>query len=433
MVRYKISATINYIIIFILIIINIPINLTFAYSIDNVNIYINVNYNKNVTYILEADLVFTEFQNISSIEAYMKYNKLDYEYKSKIAFMDNLALKSRIQNYSWRMEDLRILKKSKNAYRIDYERNILYNGDDLSNTSLSMEMTVHKPLNNYISINSIMEIKTTNLDDILQFNITILLFRNIAKNASITTKYYTENNNVTYYIGWANITNAVLNITSTSNEIVKYYLGSYAPIILIDNPIEVLKLIEELHISTLYTDKTFLFEQKSSGPISTLLLNKTPLYVGIDGNIDSYLLKPPKAYPVHGSYNFITEITENNELYGKLYVEYVYNYGYRFVNEFFEDIGSYIDNNIASRVNIFRINLRISNGTLVYGSNTYNELYLDHRNYTLLYNIIYNIEERKGVDSKQVIDYVLITIVLMVVIAVAIPIYYLLLHRRKKL
>ena len=415
-------------------VINSPINLTFAPSINNVEIYVHINYNRNVTYRLNADLVLTELQNISSIEAYMKYSKLDYEYMSKITYMDDLHRNSKMENSSWRMEDLRILRKKENKYHIDYERNIIYNSNGSSNISLRMEMTIRKPKNNYISINSIMELKTTHLEDIFQFNVTILLFRNIAKNSTIITKYDVEKkNNATYYIGWANISNAVLDISSVSNKIVKYYLGSYAPIMLIDNPIEVLKLIDKLHISTLHTGETFLFEEKSRGSISILLLNQTPLYVGINGNIDSYLLKPPRAYPTYGSYSFAAEITENSELQGKLNVEYVYNYEYEFVNEFFKDLGIYIENNIAKNINTFMINLWISNGTLISNSNTYNEMHLDHRNYTLLYNIVYNIEETKEEEEspKQAIDYMSMAVVLLVIIAVIAS--YLLLHKRKKL
>ncbi len=431
MVRDKILTVIVLLIVFFSVI-SSPINLTFASFINNVEIYVHVNYNRNVTYRLATDLVFTELQNISSIEAYMKYSQLDYEYMSKITYIDNLHRNSKMKNNSWRMEDLRILRKKENKYHIDYERNIIYNSNGSSNISLCMEMTVHKPKNNYISINSIMEVKTTHLEDIFQFNVTILLFRNIAKNSTIITKYDIEKkNNVTYYTGWANITNAVLDISSISNKIIKYYLGSYAPIILIDNPIKVLKLIDKLHISTLYTGKTFLFEEKSSGLISILLLNQTPLYVEVNGDIDSYLLKPPKAYPVYGSYSFAVEITGNNELHGKLYVEYAYNYGYEFVNKFFKDVGSYIEDIVAKNVNTFKINLWISNGTLVYNSGIYNELHLDHRNYTLLYNIVYNIEETKGESPKQAIDYMSMTIVLLVIIAIVIS--YFLLHRRKKL
>jgi len=413
-------------------VINSPINLAFASFINNVEIYVHVNYKRNVTYRLATDLVFTELQNISSIEAYMKYSKLDYEYMSKITYIDNLHRNSKMKNNSWRMEDLRILRKKENKYHIDYERNIIYDSNGSSNISLSMEMTIHKPKNNYISMNSIMELKTTQLEDIFRFNVTILLFRNIAKNSTIITKYDIEKkNNVTYYTGWANISNAVLDISSISNKIIKYYLGSYAPIILIDNPIKVLKLIDKLHISTLYTGKTFLFEEKSSGLISILLLNQTPLYVEVNGDIDSYLLKPPKAHPVYGSYSFTVEVAENNELHGKLYVEYAYNYEYEFVNEFFKDVGSYIEDIVARNVNTFKINLWISNGTLVYNSGIYNELHLDHRNYTLLYNIVYNIEETKGESHKQAIDYMSMTIVLLVIIAIVIS--YFLLHRRKKL
>ena len=432
MVRDKILTVIVLLIVFFSVI-SSPINLTFASFINNVEIYVHVNYNRNVTYRLTADLVFTELQNISSIEAYMKYSQLDYEYMSKITYIDNLHRNSKMKNHSWRMEDLRIQRNKENEYYIDYERSIIYNSNGSSNISLCMEMTIHKPRSNYISIkNSIMELKTTHLEDIFRFNVTILLFRNIAKNSTIITKYDIEKkNNVTYYTGWANITNAVLDISSISNKIIKYYLGSYAPIILIDNPIKVLKLIDKLHVSTLYTGKTFLFEEKSSGSISILLLNQTPLYVEVNGNIDSYLLRPPKAYPVYGSYSFAVEITEDNELHGKLYVEYVYNYGYEFVNEFFKDVGSYIEDIVARNVNTFKINLWISNGTLVYNSGIYNELYLDHRNYTLLYNIVYNIEETKGESHKQTIDYMSMTIVLLVIIAIVIS--YFLLHKRKKL
>ena len=429
MVRDMILTTIILLIILFLVV-NSLINLTFAHSINNVEIYVNVNYNRNVTYRLDSDLIFTKLQNISSIEAYMKYNKLDYEYISKITYIDTLHRNSKMNNCSWRIEDLRILRKKENKYHIEYRRNIIYNSDSSSNISLSMEMIMHKTRNNYISINSIMELKTTHLNDIFQFNVTILLFRNIAKNSTIITKYDIEKkNNATYYIGWANITNAVLDISRVSNKIIKYYLGSYAPILLIDNPIEVLKLINKFHISTLYTGKTFLFEEESSGSISILLLNQTPLYVGINGNVDSYLLKPPRAYPIYGSYSFAAEITGNNELHAKLYVEYVYNYGYKFVNEFFKDVSSYIEDNIARNVNTFKINIWISNGTLVYGSNTYNELHFDQGNYTLLYNIAYKIEETRGEIPEQVIDYISMTIVLLVIIAVVTS--YLLLHKRK--
>lgn len=432
MARSKLSVMIA--ILIILPIINPYISLTSYISINNVEIYLNINYGRNLTYNLNSDLILTGSKNISSIKVCMTYNKLQYKYTSMITYTNEFYYKNNVMkmNYSWKREELNIVRLKGNKYSIYYRRSIIYNSNVFSNISTLMKIRIIGSDKSPVLINSTIEIRTTHLEDIFQFNITVMLFRNMVRKGSITTKYFHSigKYNITYNIGLVNITNAELDLSSISEKLFRYYLGSYTPILLIENPVKMFNLISRFYISTLYNNKTFLFNVESSGPISVLLLDQTPLYVNVGGKVYSYLLKPPREFPVYGSYNLSTGRAENNELHVKLYVEYIYNYSPDLVNEFFKDIYSYTENNIIRSVDKFKINIMVSNGTLIYGSTVFKKMCFINDNYTSLYDIIYKTEKITE-RYKQTPNYQLIILPSLLVICIALS--YLLLRKMKKL
>ncbi|GEM_PF-4409422 len=401
----------------------------YSMTINDIHIEIHIYHGENITYKLMATIAIDE-NYISDIKAYMSYNGSYYQYSSRIKYSSQYYEEHRGNYGLKKIEDLWVKRIVSDKYFIIYTRSVFFEPKDFSNAKVSMLMDLSRYVSGYIDLDINIYINTTRDNDIFQFNVSTVIFKQLAKQSKMDTRYMVRRiDNVTYYIAWANVSNASFSVSDITKRIIRNYLGSYAPILCVSDLIAILRSIDEFYINTTYSDQVFIFNESGLGRISSILLNWTPLYVGVDGSTGDYIVRPPMGTPFYGLYRLTSVNNGNGQTY-RLYVKYVYDYELEYTNKFLEGMASYIDKNLANTQSL-QIHIDVDKGSLIYRHNRYKSIRLRQTNYTILYYLRYSAEQEFMGSSSEVLIYTVIALAVSS-ICLSIIIYLILCKRRKK-